>query len=180
MSSSHAINTAAELPGGVLDLGEQPAILRDLTYHRKQALLGGFWEISVILDDTDAEHAGVGFLSGIDTNSVVPVFYFAHFPKRGAAKILTVKSLVNIYKMREASIAVSDQEDIEFKINVMLKPSACSPELLPGLFENIRELSKRDVRNIDWAQMAKVLPQHPAPDTNWHRVLVFVHEMSRS
>lgn len=180
MSTSHAINEADELPSGVLDLGEHPAILRDLAYRGRQRLLGGFWEITVILDATDAEHTGVGFLSGIETDRVVPVFFFVRFPRRENTELLTVKSLANVYKMREAPILMSDQEDIEFKINVMLTPSACSPELLPRLFANIRELSMRGVRAVDWNQMASALPRHPAPDTNWHRVLGFVGEMGQS
>ncbi len=117
------------------------------------------------------------FLAGLDTEGFVDTFYFVRFPMRGRREVLKVKAVASVLSMCEANLDITLQSDITFKINVMLNPAYCSPELLPRLFANIAELYSAGARRIDWHQMLRQLPNDPAPGSNWALVAQFVQGM---
>ncbi|MDO8670945.1 MAG: hypothetical protein Q7O66_05875, partial [Dehalococcoidia bacterium] len=121
---------------------------------------------------------GIGLLAGIDTDSMIKKFYFFKFPPRGRRELLLVKSVNSLYSMRESNVQMTPQVDLAFKLNVMLAPSYCSPEFLPRLFANIRDLYMEEAHMVDWNQMFSQLPSTPTPGSNWELVLEFVREMA--
>lgn len=184
-NQKYGINEDDKLPADVQDFAE-PHVINELIRHRPEALLGGFWRIKAEPDggnfktDSQGLFSGIGFLSGIDINPPpsVPKFYFIIFPRKDKTEVLTVKSTSSLWSLSKAELNMSPDEDMSFKINVMLKPAYCSPELLPKLFDNIRKLHSEGALRVDWIQMRQMLPKNVDPDSNWKRVVDFVYEIA--
>jgi hypothetical protein len=148
----------------------------------RDPLVGGFWTISATREDpkfgSEQNFEGVGFLTSITTEAFPAQFYFVEYPRRGKTSTFRVRGAHLFTRFSEADISMSPKEEIEFKINVMLKPSTCSDELLRRLFFNIRQLFDQGACSVDWSQMAEQLPQRPEEGSKWAAVVSFVRQMA--